>query len=256
MTTLNITRMPGESEPDFQRRYTREKMRIYRARKPKGPKKLRGSDAKPRKNSPYTPEEWAAMQRQPGESELDWKRRNSAARMRIARTKNPERTKAQAKAFRDANPEKESARHADYRARNPDKVKASQHRYYLANKEKRMEALKAWASANPERYAEVRKRWYDDNRALRNSYSARWRRQSRIATPPWADHAAILAIYAEAIRISEETGIQHHVDHFYPLKGRTVSGLHVETNLRIIPAVENIRKNNRHPEWEDELAFL
>ncbi len=256
MTTLNITRMPGESEPDFQRRYTREKMRIYRARKPKGPRKFRGSSKKPSKRWTGTLEEWQEERRREGESDAQWKRRVAAVKMKRLRAKDPEKTRAISRAYFEAHRESEIARGKDYRARNPDKVKATQHRYYLANKEKRVASLKAWALANPERYEEIKKRWYDDNRALRNSYSARWRRQSRIATPPWADHAAILAIYAEAIRISEETGIQHHVDHFYPLKGRTVSGLHVETNLRIIPAVENVRKNNRHPEWEDEMAFL
>jgi hypothetical protein len=41
------------------------------------------------------------------------------------------------------------------------------------------------------------------------------------------------------------SGIQHHVDHFYPLNGRTVSGLHTSLNLRVIPAMENLRKGAR-----------
>ncbi len=42
-----------------------------------------------------------------------------------------------------------------------------------------------------------------------------------------------------------ETGIKHHVDYFYPLQGKTMCGLHVETNLRVIPALDNLRKSNR-----------
>ena len=67
----------------------------------------------------------------------------------------------------------------------------------------------------------------------------------RRRTPPWADRAAILSIYREARRLTLETGVPHHVDHEVPLRGAIVSGLHVQTNLRVIPARQNIRKSNR-----------
>jgi hypothetical protein len=69
------------------------------------------------------------------------------------------------------------------------------------------------------------------------------RRRLRMA--PWANGAAIRAIYAEAKRLTQQTGIQHHVDHEIPLQGERVSGLHVETNLRIVTAALNIRKGNK-----------
>jgi len=61
----------------------------------------------------------------------------------------------------------------------------------------------------------------------------------------------IMEIYEEAARISDATGVQHDVDHYYPLLGRTCSGLHVANNLRIIPHDENIRKHNRMPNESD-----
>lgn len=71
-------------------------------------------------------------------------------------------------------------------------------------------------------------------------------RTRRQRQAPWANGKAIRAIYAEAKRLTATTGIPHHVDHEIPLQGEFVSGLHVETNLRVLPASENIKKSNRH----------
>lgn len=70
-------------------------------------------------------------------------------------------------------------------------------------------------------------------------------------TPPWSDLKAIAAVYAERDRLTEKTGVPHHVDHIIPIKGERVTGLHVAANLRVIPATENIRKNNKFnpKEW-------
>ena len=64
-------------------------------------------------------------------------------------------------------------------------------------------------------------------------------------TPVWANFDVIDALYAESRKISRETGIPHHVDHVIPLRGKLVSGLHVEGNLQIITASENCSKHNR-----------
>jgi hypothetical protein len=63
----------------------------------------------------------------------------------------------------------------------------------------------------------------------------------------WADVEAIAALYARAAVLTRTTGRSHVVDHIVPLRGRTVSGLHVENNLRIVERSENARKSNK---WE------
>ena len=59
---------------------------------------------------------------------------------------------------------------------------------------------------------------------------------------------AIAAIYAESERLTRETGIPHEVDHIYPIQGKTVTGLHHEDNLRVVPRHVNRAKGNRLPE--------
>ena len=67
------------------------------------------------------------------------------------------------------------------------------------------------------------------------------------ATPKWLSKGhkqAIEAIYKECQGVTEETGLKHHVDHIIPLRGKTVSGLHVPWNLQILLASDNCKKKN------------
>jgi hypothetical protein len=85
------------------------------------------------------------------------------------------------------------------------------------------------------------RRQRDDVKAVRAA-----ERMKRIAslkqrTPAWADGEKIAAFYRLAAAFSK-LYVPHHVDHIYPLNGETVSGLHVEDNLRVIPAEDNLRK--------------
>ena len=55
--------------------------------------------------------------------------------------------------------------------------------------------------------------------------------------PKWANMKKIMEIY-----VNRPEG--YHVDHIIPLRGKTVSGLHVESNLQYLPALENMKKHN------------
>ena len=102
--------------------------------------------------------------------------------------------------------------------------------------------IRAHREANKEQIAARDKAYYEANRGA-YSIKARQRVQSMARrTPSWADSAAIEAVYAE----TRELGLT--VDHYYPLCGKTVSGLHVAANLRAISQRENDMKGNKHPE--------
>lgn len=114
--------------------------------------------------------------------------------------------------------------------------------------------------------SETNRRWREANYEHRSSYYRSWRIENadrvrarnrtrdacRIrATPQWltaSDHAAIAAVYVEARRLEDSTGVPHEVDHVVPLRGKRVCGLHVPWNLRAIPTEENRRKSNKCPD--------
>jgi len=73
----------------------------------------------------------------------------------------------------------------------------------------------------------------------------------RTATPKWLSKEQkreIDQIYTERWYKTWETGVEHHVDHIIPIKGKNVCGLNVPWNLRVVTAKENLSKNNRFSE--------
>jgi len=71
------------------------------------------------------------------------------------------------------------------------------------------------------------------------AYAAKHRAKRLHALPAWADLKAVEQIYMDAAR----TGM--HVDHIYPLRGKTVCGLHTESNLTLLFPTANRKKGNR-----------
>ena len=141
------------------------------------------------------------------------------------------------------NTEKYKSKAAKWHLDNPE-AKAS----YLSRAEVQLAArarTRKWAAANPERKRQMDAEFKQKNGALITSYKARYRAARRKATPPWLtkdDLSKIRQVYAEAKRLSAETGVPYEVDHIVPLAGKVVSGLHVPWNLRAIPRVENNRR--------------
>ena len=73
-----------------------------------------------------------------------------------------------------------------------------------------------------------------------------WNRKDihRLTKPSWANDEAINEVYKAAKLLTELTGVRYHVDHIIPIRHPLVCGLHVENNLRAIPATENMQKSN------------
>jgi DNA-directed RNA polymerase subunit RPC12/RpoP len=133
--------------------------------------------------------------------------------------------------------------------RNPDRVRLLQrarwHEWKERNKEKEAERLRQYFQNNKDQYRKVQKRWRAQNKPMLAAKSQRRRAYKDRRTPSWADHEAIAMFFEMARRVSQCTGIPHHVDHIIPLYGRNVCGLHVESNLRVIPKTLNLRKGNK-----------
>jgi hypothetical protein len=160
------------------------------------------------------------------------------------------------KAMRKANYEKDRKVNIEktrvWRKRNPARVLASQRACAAINREKNRAARKAWEVRNPTAVIESIRRYRDRNRAkirARLTVSKQGREKRRVL---WANQDAIIAIYRQAEIMTRTTGRRYVVDHIIPLQGRTVSGLHVETNLRVIEHHENARKHNtwESPGWQ------
>jgi hypothetical protein len=106
-----------------------------------------------------------------------------------------------------------------------------------------------WSVKNKDRFVQMRKDWSQKNKHIEMERVRRRQAAKRQATPKWADVLKMREIYRLALQRSKDTGIPHHVDHIVPLKSKLVCGLHAETNLRVVPAIVNLKKNNRT--WPD-----
>lgn len=151
--------------------------------------------------------------------------------------------------------------------------------YNLKNRAKLREIHKAWANKNKDKMAMYAKRYKDKNRedinekhriyTLVNAEKIKIRmkifRQNNKAkcaeyvrrrqaakvnrTPKWLneDHFWMMQqAYELAALRTKVFGFSWHVDHIIPLRGKTVSGLHVPWNLQVIPGIDNMKKANKH----------
>lgn len=128
---------------------------------------------------------------------------------------------------------------------NVELAKARSKRYRDAHKKELIERSKAWQRSNKDKAAANRARYRKNNPGKVNADQMLRHARKLAATPKWADLQMIEEFYKRAARLTKETGIQHEVDHIYPLRGKEVCGLHIPDNLQILTRAENAAKNNK-----------
>jgi len=115
----------------------------------------------------------------------------------------------------------------------------------IKNKAKHSELNAAWYESNKDAHLANSQQWYNDNKHRKLETTTAREARCKLATPIWADRELIKELYALARKLTEQTGVQHEVDHVIPLQGKNVSGFHIETNLQVITATENRQKSNK-----------
>ena len=140
--------------------------------------------------------------------------------------------------------------------------RAASLKHYYANRDKSQKLSQLWKENNKEKCIKTSKIWRENNveeikkrkegnKGRANSYESKRRASKLKQTPTWVTKEElhkISLLYEEARRLTVETGIIYHVDHYYPLKSNRGMGLHCLANLRIITASENFYKSNKWPE--------
>lgn len=122
---------------------------------------------------------------------------------------------------------------------------------------------KTYRERNEEAHAVYMAKWREANRERINEHGRNYRRQRKEhynflcqkrkldlinRTPKWLTDDDVWMMeqaYELAGMRRQLTGVEWHVDHIIPLRGKVVSGLHTPFNLRVIPRAENQRKTNK-----------
>ena len=159
---------------------------------------------------------------------------------------NKEKIAAKQRKWYIDNKEKVAASTKAYREANKEKIKA----YREANKEKIRITYKKWAEANKEKikaYSASVKRseYYQKNKHNFQNYTAKRRSLKRKQIPVHLrdcpqEKKRLTQTYKLSNILTKATGVQHHVDHMWPLAD---GGPHWSGNLQVIPAEENLSKS-------------
>ena len=138
-------------------------------------------------------------------------------------------------------------RQADYRNNNREKVRACLRAYFKTDAG--IAASRLAASARRFRKQNTPELVFLDGEWLEVDREETWRVFSEVLLPK-DERVAIKELYLESQLLTEETGVEHHVDHLQPL---SKGGEHRLINLQILSADENMSKGNNFRKEDQEL---
>ena len=113
--------------------------------------------------------------------------------------------------------------------------------YYAQDPQKYMHGTFEYRDKNRDVCRKIQNRYYRRHAHIIKAAAKTHRGKRALRTPEWSELDKIAEFY---LRCPEG----HEVDHIYPLQGKTVSGLHVLSNLQYLPKSQNRSKHNKTPE--------
>ena len=163
------------------------------------------------------------------------------------------RASEKARYYKD--PQKTKLRTKSKYQANAEALRAKRRAAYAANAGKEKIVARArsaeWRAKNHQHEGtkKSKARYKAVNKGKVNADTIKRRAAKLKRTPAWLtedDHWMMEQAYELSALRTKLFGFPWHVDHVLPLQGKYVSGLHVPTNLQVVPWLDNVSKANKY----------